>query len=320
MFRTIVTRCAILSLGLVGVCAHAQSSVTISGLVDIGIFRDTNKVWNVSPIQRSNIAFGGAEDFGGGYAATFKLSHRFDTSNGANESAAKPFWHGESTVGLKGPFGSVQFGRRLDAMYNNDWEFDPWGYFDRIASPAWDLWHYNFPSDPRGNSGTAEFGRLNNGIFYDSPTFGGASIHLSGSPETDPAARNKPLTVALRYGGGHVTAMVAHGKNSDGNTDNFAGLRVNMSKLSVMGAYDVSKAGTSKAKSTTLGASYVLEVATLRAGWGQVDVNGVKAEKVLGIGAVRYLSKRTSVYVDFAHKTFPSFSANTYGVGLAHSF
>lgn len=237
-----------------------------------------------------------------------------------NESADKPFFHGESTVGLKGGFGSIQFGRRLDAISLNDWDFDPWFNFDRVASPAWDLWHYNFPSDPKGNNGTAEYGRLNNGVFYDSPNIGGASLHLSTSPEKATGDANKPLTAALKYKNGFFSGMVAHGKNSAGNTDSFVGVKTTFSDFSVMGAYDVSKAGVSKAKSTTLGATYRIDVTTLRAGWGQVSVNGVKAEKVLGLGATYNLSKRTSLYVDFAHKTFPTTSANTYGVGIAHSF
>ena len=115
----------------------AQSSVKVSGYLDIGVYRDTNKVWNVGSIQRSNIAFSGVEDLGNGYAATFKLSHRFNPDTGANESADKPFWHGESTVGLKGGFGSIQFGRRLTALGQEDYDFDPWWYFNRVASPAW---------------------------------------------------------------------------------------------------------------------------------------------------------------------------------------
>ena len=242
------------------------------------------------------------------------------TGTGAQESAAKPFWHGESTVGLSGAFGSVQLGRRLDAMYNNDWAFDPWYNFDRVASPAWDLWHYNFPSDPKGNSGSAEYGRLNNGIFYDSPTVSGFSLHLSTSLQTTAADTNKPVTAALQYKSELFSGMLAHGKNSAGNTDTFLGLNTTVAGVGLMGAYDVSKAAGSEAKSTTLGVSYNVGSYTLRGGWGQVDVDGVKAEKVLALGAVHNLSKRTGVYVDLAHKSFPNDSVNTYGVGIAHSF
>src|SRR5262245_35778351 len=65
--------------------AHAQSSVAISGLVDIGVFRDFAKKNNVGTIQRSNIAFSGKEDLGDGWAATFNLSHRFEAATGQQE-------------------------------------------------------------------------------------------------------------------------------------------------------------------------------------------------------------------------------------------
>lgn len=300
--------------------AHAQSSVTISGYLDIGIYKDAGGPLSVGSIQRSNIAFSGTEDLGGGMAATFKLSHRFDPSTGGPESATKPFWHGESTVGLKGGFGAVQFGRRLDAISNNDWQFDPWGNFNRVASPAWDLWHYNFPSDPKGNSGTAEYGRLNNGIFYDSPSFGGFALHLSGSPETVATDARKPIAASLTYNSDRFAAMVGHGRNSANDTDTFLGGRVNLSPVALMAAYDVSKSGASKAKSLTAGVEYAIGAATLRAGWGQVDVNGVKAEKVFGAGANYALSKRTSIYADVARKRFVASSATTYGAGIAHAF
>lgn len=311
---------ALLVCGLLVGAANAQSSVSISGLLDIGVYRDSNKTTQVGPIQRSNIQFSGVEDLGGGLKATFALSHRFDTSTGANEDANKPFWHGESTVGLKGGFGSVQLGRRLDAISANDWAFDPWYNFDRIASPAWDVWHYNFPSDPRGNNGKAEYGRLNNGIFYDSPSLGGFTIHLNASPETTAGDANKPYTAAVQYKSAAFQGMLARGKNSAGNTDTFVAARGNFDALSVMGAYDVSKAGSSTAKSATLGASYTMGVITYKAGYGQVDVDGIKAEKMVGLGASYNLSKRTALYADIAHKKFPDRSANTYGVGIAHSF
>lgn len=318
--KQIVSLSTLVLAGLAAGTASAQSNVSISGYLDVGIYRDINKDWQVGPIQRSNIAFSGTEDLGDGLKATFNLSHRFDNSTGALESSSKPFWHGEATVGLKGGFGAVQFGRRLDAINNNDWAFDPWGNFDRIASPAWDLWHYNFPTDPKGNNGTAEFGRLNNGIFYDSPTFGGFSAHFSGSPEKATGDLNRPYSAALQYRSELFSGMVAHGKNSAANTDTFVGLKTSIAGVGLMGAYDVSKAGASKAKSTTLGATYTMNLFTLKAGWGQVDLDGVKAEKMFGLGGVYALSKRTSLYADLARKEFPAQSASTYGVGMAHSF
>jgi len=110
---------------IAGSGAFAQSSVTMSGYLDAGVYRDSAGTWNVGQIQRSNIAFSGVEDLGNGLAATFMLSHRFETDTGENESSNKPYFHGESTVGLKGGFGRIRLGRALDAMYGQDWQFDP---------------------------------------------------------------------------------------------------------------------------------------------------------------------------------------------------
>lgn len=318
-------RLAALLLPALSMPVLAQSSVNIGGMVDIGVYRDAAKTWNVGTIQRSNLAFTGTEDLGGGLSAFFTLSTRFDLDTGALEDApakSKPFWHGESTVGVKGAFGSIKAGRALDALYANDWNFDPWYYFDRIASPAWDLWHYNYPSDPRANGGKAEYGRIDNALFYDSPVIGGFSLHVSGSPEKRDGDARRPLGGALKYAAGPVTAMVSREKNSAGASDTFFGLKGRIGSLALMGAYDVSKTpdNTSKAKALTLGAQYTVGSWTLNGGWGQVDVDGVKAEKVLGTGVIYALSKRTSVYADLAHKKFVSDSANVYGVGVAHSF
>jgi predicted porin len=299
----------------------AQSNVNVSGHIDVGVYRDTSSNWRVGSIQRSNIAFSGSEDLGGGMSATFKLSHRFAPDTGAAEGTpGKPFWHGESTLGLKGNFGQLRVGRALDAMYSNDWAFDPWYYFDSVASPAWDLWHYNFPSDPVANGGSADYGRMNNGVYYDSPTFNGISVHISTSPQKREGDANRPFGVSLNYSKGSVAAMLAHEKNSAGNTDTFLGLKGSVAGVTLMGAYDVSKAGASTAKATTLGAQYGLGAFTLNAGWGKVVVDGVKAQQTIGLGALYPLSKRTTVYVDLAEKRFPARSAVVYGAGMSHSF
>jgi predicted porin len=312
--------CALSCLTLVTGAVHAQSHVSISGCLDIGVYRDTGKRWNVGPIQRDHIAFSGSEDLGGGLSATFRLGHRVDLGTGGLEGPAKPFWHGESTVGLAGAFGSIQFGRRLDAMSANEWEFDPWGNYDRLASPAWDLWHQNFPSDPTGNDGSAEFGRLNNGIFFDSPTVHGVALHLSGTPETGTGNPRRAVGGALTFRHADFAAMAARERNGAGDTDTFLGLRGGFERVTLMGAYDISKSAASTAKATTLGVEYRLGATTLKAGWGQVDVDGVKVEKMVGLGMHHALSKRVALYADVAHKRFVPGSRNTYGVGLAYSF
>lgn len=315
------------ALLLAGTGAAAQSSIKITGLIDVGIYRGFDDTKNVGTIQRSNIAFTGSEDLGGGMTATFALSHRFDADTGATEGAgSKPFWQGESTVGLKGGFGHVRLGRALDVISNNDWAYDPWGNFDRVASPAWNNWHWNYATSRTSNNGSPEYGRLANGVFYDSPQLGGFSAHFSGSFEnsTVPGAGTGNNTgLAVNYAQGPYRATAAASRNSSDDTIVFIGASVKTGALTLMGAYDrtVYKAAVnSTAKVYTLGATYALGQAMLKAGYGHRDVDRMKTQFV-GLGADYFLSKRTNVYVSLGHQKPKGGSAKSaYGAGIAHRF
>lgn len=303
----------------IAIPAVAQSNVSISGSLDIGAFRDKADVKNVGTIQRSHIQFAGAEDLGNGLAATFRLRHRLELDTGTPEgNGAKPFWHGESTVGLKGGFGALRLGRALDAIQSQDWAFDAWGNNDRVASPAWDLWHWNYSADPVGGGS----GRVANAVFYDSPKVANFSLQISAAPESPAGAVTKTRAGSLVYNNGTLRALLGSAKNSAGATETSLGLRGNFGMVSVMGVYNLSEsAAGSKAKVTTLGATYELGATLLRAGWGQADVDGVKSQRLTSVGAKYALSKQTSIYADLASKRFATTGTKQlYGAGLTHGF
>jgi predicted porin len=286
-------------------------------------------------MSRSELTFFGTEDLGGGFPVTFKLKNRFsaDTGIGVDTEAdvgKKPFFHGESSIGLKGPFGSIQLDRRLDVLGNNTWSFDPWCNYDTVASPAWYLWSYNYTTVRVSNNGNPEYGRLNNGIFYDSPTFGDFSVLYSGSAEKSTAAgagtgNNNGL--ASKYGLGPVALMLAKSTNSSGDTDTFAGAKYTIGGLELMGADDKTTfngaTSTSTANVYTLGTSYRLDSMRFMASYGHLDTGAAvnpNASKI-GLGAQYFLSKRTNLYANFGHKDFDGVAAvKAYGVGVNHSF
>lgn len=310
---------AIVAAALCGGAASAQSNVKISGSIDLGVFRDTAGRTNVGTVQRSHLEFSGSEDLGDGLAATFRLRHRFDADTGNPEGVgSKPFWHGESTVGIKGGFGALRLGRALDAIQNQDWAFDAWENYDRIVSPAWDLWHWNYSADPTGGGS----GRVANAVFYDSPKFSNISLHVSASPESPAGAVAKTRAATLLYNDGKLRMMLGSGKNSAGATETSLGLRAAFGSLSLMGLYNVSETlAGSKAKVTTLGAIYSIGATSLKAGWGQADVDGLKKEKLVSVSAGYRFSKRTSVYADLASKNIlGTGTKQVYGVGMTHSF
>lgn len=307
--------------------ACAQSSVAISGLIDLGIFRGFDEKKHVGTIQRSNWALSGTEGLGDGLAATFLLSSRFEADTGQLEGQGfKPFWHGESTVGLKGGFGHLRLGRALDVIWANDWAYDPWYNFNRIASPAWQYWHFNYSSDRTGNNGTPEYGRLSNGIFYDSPAIAGFTVHFSGAFEENEApgsGTGNNAGVSLNYDQGPVSLMLSRSKNSSDDTVTFIAGKYTVGSLSLMGAYDKSKfdaAVDSEAEVYSVGATYKLGQVELKAGYGRMDRDGDKSH-FLGFGADYWLSKRTELYFSAGHNSPHGADDTTaYGVGIAHSF
>lgn len=305
---------------------RAQSSVSVNGMLDLGVFRGFDGVAQVGTVQRSNIAISGVEDLGGGVKAVFRLSTRFEMDTGASEGAGyKPFWHDESTIGLQGGWGTLRVGRAMTAMWANDWKFDPWSNYNRIASPAWQHWHYLTPSDPFANKGTAEYGRLNNGIFYDSPTVGGFTVRLSGTPgnEHQPGVSKRPVSAVLEYGQGAVAAMAAYERNSIGDRNTFAAAKYTFGAVALMAAYDDSRelASNGRSLSTTVSASYRLNRAVaLKTGFSRQRLNG-DANDFASFGADYALSRRTTLYGSLGRKRDARQDGHTaFGVGMAHTF
>lgn len=325
-----LARLSLLALaGAASVTAQAQTRVTLSGFLDLGVFEDFDGVTKLGTVQRSHITLDAHEQLTPGLRATARLQHRLELDTGAAEGAgSKPFWHGESTVGLQGGLGHLRLGRALDVVYAYDYSYDPWANFNRIASPAWHNWHWNYASDRSSNNGQAEYGRLANGVFYDSPSLDGISLHLSHAFE-DAATPGGTGTGdntgwALRYGQAAWNAMLARSRNSSGDTVHFAGLAYTTGGLTLMGAYDVSvfraSPADSEAEVVTLGLSYATGPTTWKAGWGRRDVDG-SVSQFVGLGADWALSKRSTLYASFGRQAPRSGDARTaYGVGVSHSF
>ena len=307
----------------------AQSQVSIGGLIDAGVYRSFDGVNQMGTIQRSNLAISGREDLGGGLQATFRLSTRFDMDTGQSEGAgSKPFWYDESTVGLQGGFGHVRMGRALSAMWSQDWKFDPWGNFNRIASPAWYQWHYLTPTNRYSNSGSAEYGRMANGIFYDSPTMGGFTLHLSASPERTEVPvtlrrEGRGYSASLNYDSDSLSGMLAFERNSSGDKDTFAAAKYRFGPAAVMAAWDYSRVAlnTNTAKAITLGATYQLGATTLKAGYGRQRMQE-QTNHFYSLGADYALSKRTTLYASLGRKSYEygADSGTSFGVGMAHAF
>ncbi|QNP47634.1 porin [Diaphorobacter aerolatus] len=134
------------ALAVAALPAGAQSRVTITGSMDVGIlsmsnyskgigYLPTTTAYEGSDVRvkdgglgSSNLGFKGVEDLGGGLKATFHVQGNLNLANGnaggPNSSATTSQFNQMSTVGLAGGFGEIKLGRQFSpaawAMMHTD--------------------------------------------------------------------------------------------------------------------------------------------------------------------------------------------------------
>ncbi|HZZ03302.1 porin [Paraburkholderia sp.] len=182
--------------------AHAQSSVTLYGVLDTGLLYQSTSAATFQPTARnqghvyqlkdggiysSYWGLKGSEDIGGGYKITFKLQGTFNTTNGksglSDAPGATALFNQYATIGATGPFGTFDAGRQIIPMIYAMAETDVRGaqYFGSILT-AW--LGVNQAAGWPGTSTNAPIGALydSNALVYTSPKFYGTSLALEFAP------------------------------------------------------------------------------------------------------------------------------------------
>jgi GBP family porin len=155
--------------GAFATVAHAQSSVTLYGLIDAGITY-TNNVKGHSNWQETSGAVNssrwglhGAEDLGGGLKAIFTLENGFSTNNGTLGQGGREFGR-QAFVGLDSDrFGKVTLGRQYDMMVD---------YVEPLALSG-QQYGGTYVTHPFDNDNLDNTFRLNNSVKYESPSYAG---------------------------------------------------------------------------------------------------------------------------------------------------
>src|SRR5512133_3114599 len=102
--------------------AHAETSVSIYGIVDAGLVRESGGAeGNVTALgggvaSGSRLGFRGKEDLGSGLSANFLLENGFNSDNGTLGQGGLLFGR-QMYVGLSGDFGAVRMGRQYSPYY-----------------------------------------------------------------------------------------------------------------------------------------------------------------------------------------------------------
>jgi predicted porin len=167
---------ALAALGTFAGVAHAQSSVTLYGIVDEGFNWTSNagghNLYNLSSgvLQGSRWGLRGTENLGGGLKAIFVLENGFDVNNGSlgqkNKGSTQGLEFGrQAYVGLSSQFGAVTLGRQYDSVvdYVGPLEAgDQWAGY--IAAHPGDLDNFNNTY------------RVNNAVKFTSANYGGLTF------------------------------------------------------------------------------------------------------------------------------------------------
>ena len=130
---------ALAVLGAFAGVASAQSSVTLSGTIDLsGKYVKNDTVGRLvsmgtDGLNASQLVFSGTEDLGGGLKAGFDLSAGVAANSGGTYESASgaglnaKFFARRSIVRLMGGFGEVRLGRDYTPTFWNTAVFDPFG-------------------------------------------------------------------------------------------------------------------------------------------------------------------------------------------------
>ncbi len=197
----------LLSLLACGAAANAQSTVNVSGRIDLAMRRVDNGPTTQTLMQRdgstsNRLVFSGREDLGGGLGAGFVLDAALRPDTGG---VASTFWDRRSTVSLYGRFGEVRLGRDAALQNSGPGDFDALngkgvGNVMNLATP------FNF-------SFTNTFTRINNAISYVTPdTLGGFYGQIQWAP-AESGIGNRNTTIGLGYLKGPLEVRVTHGRN-----------------------------------------------------------------------------------------------------------
>lgn len=292
--------------------AHAQSSVTVYGRIDLSVSKPSGtEAKGIENGSSSRLGFRGVEDLGGGLRAFFNIEHRFNADTGMQ--TATRFWHASSIVGLQGPFGQINLGRAFTSAY--------------VAGML--------PSDPFGHTTIASMLESGGGgitpVRNDSAIRwifdrAGFTVRAEVAEGTD-AINNtpdRPVSLGLSYEGGPL--YVGYGYDNPGGTNDVwhaVSATYKLGQFKLFGGFGTGKTNADLTRrGLTLGASMQVDVGELRVAHGRLEQRDPDIDLVekTAVGYYYNLSKRTWLYGNLTHDRKATTSKTGYQAGIAHAF
>jgi GBP family porin len=216
---------AVALLGVLASAAHAQSSVTLYGLIDVGITYTNSQLtshgghsnWQETSgaVDGSRWGLRGAEDLGGGLKAIFTLENGFNVNNGTLGQGGREFGR-QAFVGLSSiDYGSVTLGRQYDSMVD---------YVGPLALTGTQYGGTHFAHPFNNDNLNNNSFSINNSIKYQSVNYAGFRFGgLYGFSNAAGAfANNRAYSVGMSYSWGPLNLAAGYLHLNNGATSQAA--------------------------------------------------------------------------------------------------
>lgn len=334
--------------------ALAQSSVTVYGLLDLGVnYTDNKDGGSLRELRSGNtytsrLGFRGREDMGDGLNAIFNLESGIAVDTGSPSSATQ-FFNRQSWVGLsKQGVGQVTLGLQLPTISD---VFVPWANASYFGTQAAAL---DGAAAPAG-SPAARFNnmiggtRVMNSIKATSASFGGFKLGAMAVASEGSTTSGSMQSLGLSYTIGSVDAGLAYHQvkcpgdcSATKRKDEIVGIGAAWRFVpgGLLGSFYTREKNAKNVKGAdanvfSLLALYPIDLWTLMAGYQKLDdrTSVDQDTQQFNLGVKYSLSKRTELYtlyssqrVDHAGKAgmYSELSSNNkqsqFNVGLRHSF
>jgi general bacterial porin, GBP family len=205
--------------------AHAQSSVTLYGLIDAGIVYTNNQggssTWQEQSSMLSNEVWGlkGSEDLGGGVSTIFRLENGFNLQNGRTTYSGTMFGR-QAYVGLQSDkYGTLTLGRQYDAVV------DELGAIALANNGDGN----NLAAHPFDNDNVDDSFYINNSAKYVSPTYNGlqAEAQYGFSNAASGFSNNRAYSFGATYSNGPINLAAAYLQLNNGGLSSSGALTSN---------------------------------------------------------------------------------------------
>ena len=300
--------------------SHAQSSVTLFGLIDTGLLY-TSKSLNAKTGMNagkqfslidggssySQFGFMGTEDLGGGLKAKFKLESGISVANGGIDHCNGNLFGCEAWVALENNYGQLKAGLQFSPFFLALYESDPRGmsFFGSGGVTLVD-----------NLLGTGIF--TSNAVSYATPNLWGLQAVMlysfGGEPGNFQAGRQYAASLKYEYGAFMVNAAIFDGNGGGANQTptpttleaegRTLGASFKFGSLTAKASFvNYKVAGSFNNNVYGGGLSwYILPTLDLDGGvWITSDRNHTANHSVLAaLGASYYVSKRTALYAQVA--------------------